>query len=159
MAAMRETRSLRASARRFEITVDAEFDRVVSACADPAREHGWITPAIQEAYGELHRLGWAHSVEAWYDGELAGGLYGVQVGGLFAGESMFFRVRDASKVALMALVERLRGEDEDERLLDVQWSTDHLASLGVVEVDRSTYLDRLSRALQLPPRLAAEPSD
>lgn len=151
---LRVTRSMRASAKRFEITVNAAFDEVVAACADPARSHGWITPAIQAAYAQLHRLGWAHSVEAWQGGRLAGGLYGVQIGGLFAGESMFFRVRDASKVALMGLVDRLRGDDEDRRLVDVQWSTEHLASLGVVEVDRDAYLGRLPQALTLTPRLS-----
>ena len=91
---------------------------------------------IAAAYTELHRLGWAHSVEAWHDGELAGGLYGVAIGGLFAGESMFTRVRDASKVALMALVDLLDDEYADLRLLDTQWQTPHLATLGVVEIPR-----------------------
>ncbi len=102
------------------------------------------------AYTELHRLGWAHSVEAWRDGELAGGLYGVAIGGLFAGESMFTRARDASKVALMGLVDLLSDEYADQRLLDTQWQTPHLATLGVVEIPRSDYLTRLERALGLP---------
>jgi leucyl/phenylalanyl-tRNA--protein transferase len=102
------------------------------------------------SYYELHQLGWAHSVEAWADGQLAGGLYGVAVGGLFAGESMFHTRRDASKVALCGLVDLLRDEHAGERLIDVQWQTDHLASLGVREIDRDTYLARLERLLEVP---------
>ena len=123
----------------------AVFDEVVAACSDPRRPQGWITGDIAAAYGELHRLGWAHSVEAWRDGELAGGLYGVGIGGLFAGESMYHRVRDASKVALVALVDLLRGGGAT--LLDVQWTTPHLASLGAIDVPRTEYLARLSDAL------------
>ena len=148
---LRVTRSLRRSCERFEVRVDTAFDRVVSACADPKRPHGWITADIRAAYGELHRLGWAHSVEAWdvEDGSLAGGLYGVAIGGFFAGESMFHRRRDASKVALVGLVDLL-GEDGVERLLDVQWTTEHLVSLGACDVDRASYLGRLPEALALP---------
>jgi leucyl/phenylalanyl-tRNA--protein transferase len=145
------SRSLRRSTRDFEIRVDTAFAAVVEGCADPTREAGWIDSGIAEAYGRLHELGWAHSVEAWRDGELAGGLYGVAIGGLFAGESMFHRVRDASKVALVGLVDLLRDEHAADRLLDVQWQTAHLASLGVVEVSRTTYLRRLARALEVPP--------
>jgi len=143
------SRSLRRSAREFEIRLDSAFDQVVAGCADPARDGGWITREIAAAYAELHRLGWAHSVEAWRDGKLAGGLYGVGIGGLFAGESMFHRVRDASKVALVALVELMTADDVEGRLLDVQWVTPHLASLGAVEVSRKAYLDLLQRALPL----------
>ncbi len=148
---LRVSRSLRRSVRRFEVRVDTAFDEVVAGCADPSRAGAWITPAIRAAYGELHSLGWAHSVEAWQDGRLAGGLYGVAIGGLFAGESMFHRVSDASKVALVGLVELMRDPHADRRLLDVQWRTDHLASLGVVEVDREVYLQRLVTARSLPP--------
>ena len=144
------SRSLRRSCRDFEVRVDTAFAEVVDACGDPRRPQGWIDADIRAAYVRLHELGWAHSVEAWRDGELAGGLYGVAVGGLFAGESMFHRRRDASKVALVGLVELLRDERAADRLLDVQWSTPHLASLGVVEVSRTTYLRRLRRALALP---------
>ena len=144
------SRSLRRSLRDFEVRVDTAFDEVVAGCADPSRDSGWITPAVAAAYGELHRLGWAHSIEAWRDGELAGGLYGVAIGGLFAGESMFHRVRDASKVALVGLVELLRDEHAGHRLLDVQWVTSHLATLGAVEVPRAAYLDLLEDALALP---------
>jgi len=121
-------------------------------CGDPRRPSGWITEQFVEAYAELHRLGWAHSVEARdAEGRLVGGLYGVEVGGLFAGESMFSRERDASKVALVALVDVLRAAPGPGRLLDVQWRTEHLATLGVVEVPRRDYLDLLRRALPLPP--------
>lgn len=147
---LRVSRSLRRATRDFEIRVDTAFAEVVDACADPTRPGGWIDGTIREAYGALHELGWAHSVEAWQDGRLAGGLYGVAIGGLFAGESMFHRVRDASKVALVALVDLLCDEHADRRLLDVQWRTDHLASLGVVALPRPAYLDRLQAALGLP---------
>jgi leucyl/phenylalanyl-tRNA--protein transferase len=148
---LRVSRSLAKSARAFEIRVDTAFDEVLLACADPTRDGGWIDDRIRTAYGELHRLGWAHSVEAWREGRLAGGLYGVSIGGLFAGESMFHRDRDASKVALVGLVGMLRDAgDAGTRLLDVQWSTPHLASLGVVELPRRDYLARLDEALALP---------
>ena len=150
LSGLRVTRSMRQSARRFEIRVDTAFEEVVAACGDPSRSGGWIDGQIASAYTELHRLGWAHSVEAWRDDELAGGLYGVAIGGLFAGESMFTRVRDASKVALMGLVDLLSDEYAADRVLDTQWQTPHLATLGVVEVPRQEYLRRLERALQLP---------
>lgn len=147
---LRVSRSLRRSLRRYEVHLDRAFDEVVAACADPRRDGGWITADIRTAYGRLHRLGWAHSVEAWdvETGELAGGLYGVQIGGLFAGESMFQHGVDASKVALVGLVERL--EAAGAVLLDVQWQTDHLASLGAIEVPRSDYLELLAGALATP---------
>lgn len=150
---LRVSTSLRASRRRYRVTVDTSFEQVVAGCADPRRPQGWITPAMRQAYGELHRLGWAHSVETRTpDGELVGGLYGLEIGGMFAGESMFHLATDASKVALVALVERLvSAPDPGLRLLDVQWSTEHLASLGAVELDRPVYLDRLAGALALPP--------
>ncbi len=150
LGGLRVTRSLAASARRFDITIDRAFTDVMRACADARRDHGWITEEFVETYSALHRMGWAHSVEAWTaDGDLAGGLYGIEVGGLFAGESMFHRSRDASKVALMGLVAALQSGG-GERLLDVQWRTDHLASLGVVEIPRRDYLRRLPAALALP---------
>ena len=145
---LRISRSLRKACGRFEIRIDTAFGAVAEACAAPGRPGAWITGAILEAYRELHRLGWAHSVEAWRGGELAGGLYGVAIGGLFAGESMFHRETDASKVALVALVETL-GKGAG-RLLDVQWLTPHLATLGAVAVSRSEYLTRLAAALPLP---------
>lgn len=144
------SRSLRRSVRRFEIRVDTAFADVVAGCADPSRPHGWITEDLAAAYLRLHRLGWAHSVEAWRGGRLAGGLYGVSIGGLFAGESMFSRETDASKVALVALVSVLRDRYAGTRVLDTQWRTPHLATLGVVEIPRSAYLRRLNRALAVP---------
>lgn len=144
------SRSLRRSCRDYEIRVDTAFDAVVLACADPRRPGSWIDRDIRRGYGRLHELGWAHSVEAWSDGELVGGLYGVAIGGLFAGESMFHRRRDASKAALVGLVDLMRDEHAAARLLDVQWRTDHLATLGVVEIDRAAYFTRLSQALPLP---------
>jgi leucyl/phenylalanyl-tRNA--protein transferase len=147
---LRVTRSLRQSARRYDVRLDTAFTEVVLGCADPAREGGWIDRDFVAAYSRLHELGLAHSVEAWSDGELVGGLYGVCLGGLFAGESMFHTARDASKVALLGLVDLLR-DGEPDRLLDVQWSTPPLASLGVVEVPRSAYLTRLlPAALEVP---------
>lgn len=148
---LRVSRSLRRSLGRFTVRVDTAFAQVVQECADPSRDGRWITPQVQEAYVRLHRLGWAHSVECWRDDVLVGGLYGVAIGGLFAGESMFHRETDASKVALVRLVELLRrAGDVQSRLVDVQWRTEHLASLGVVEVSRAEYLQRLRAALRLP---------
>ncbi|WP_436701048.1 leucyl/phenylalanyl-tRNA--protein transferase [Nocardioides sp. BYT-33-1] len=151
---LRVSRSLRRSARDFEVRVDTAFDDVVAACADPRRPHGWIDARIARAYGDLHRLGWAHSVETWQDGRLVGGLYGVAIGGLFAGESMFHHVTDASKVALLGLVEGLRADADGaagNRLIDVQWATRHLTTLGVRQVPRSAYLGILGGLLDVPP--------
>jgi leucyl/phenylalanyl-tRNA---protein transferase len=147
---LRVTRSLRRSARTFEIRVDTALAEVVDACADPRRESGWIDQEIRAAYVGLHRLGWVHSVEAWRDGRLAGGLYGVSIGGMFAGESMFHRETDASKAALVALVDLLDDVPGATRLLDVQWQTPHLESLGATEIARADYLKRLSGALSAP---------
>lgn len=148
--------SLRRSIARFNVTVDADFDAVVAGCADPSREGRWITDDIADAYGLLHRLGYAHSVEVWQGEALVGGVYGVSLGGLFAGESMFHRTTDASKVALSGLVDLLSDDFAAERLFDVQWLTPHLASLGVIEVSRADYLDRLEVALEIPPPLRFE---
>jgi len=151
---LRVSRSLRRSRARFELRVNTAFAAVIDACADPRREGAWIDRDIRAAYLTLHELGWAHSVETWRDGRLVGGLYGVAVGGLFAGESMFHHETDASKVALVGLVELLDDEYADGRLLDVQWQTPHLASLGVVTVPRASYLVALARARDLPlPRI------
>jgi len=149
---LRVSRSLHRSCRRFDVSVDTACDAVIARCADPRRPRGWITAEVRAAYGLLHRLGWVHSVEAWADGELVGGLYGVAIGGFFAGESMFQLRADASKVALVALVDLLRRGG----LLDVQWRTPHLASLGAVELPRAAYLTRLATALEqpLPPAFA-----
>ncbi len=146
----RPPRTLRRTAPRFALKIDSAFVDVVAACGDPAREHGWIDDEIVRAYGRLHGLGWAHSVEAWDDDGLAGGLYGVAIGGLFAAESMFRRRPGADKAALYGLVERMRATDDAAaRLLDVQWRTPHLSLLGAVEIPRATYRQRLGRALAL----------
>jgi leucyl/phenylalanyl-tRNA--protein transferase len=149
------SRSLARSCRRYEVRVNTAFDAVGEACASPDRPGRWITPEISAAYARLHHLGWAHSVEAWAPGEgvqgadlLVGGLYGVAIGGLFAGESMFHHRSDASKVALVGLVERLVSGGAT--LLDVQWLTPHLARLGAVEISRERYLALLADATARP---------
>jgi leucyl/phenylalanyl-tRNA--protein transferase len=143
------SRSLRKSCGHYEVRFDTAFEQVIAACADPKRRGAWIDKRMKGAYLRLHGLGWAHSVESWSaDGELSGGLYGVAVGGLFAGESMFYRQRDASKVALVGLVEALRGGGGT--LLDVQWLTPHLASLGAVGVSRRRYHELLREAVDRP---------
>lgn len=129
----------------FEIRIDNRFGDVIRACAK--REDTWINREIVESYEQLHELGYAHSVEAWSKGKLAGGLYGVTIGGAFFGESMFHRERDASKIALVALVERLRAKKF--ALLDTQWLTPHLAQFGAVEISREQYLHGLTRAVEL----------
>jgi leucyl/phenylalanyl-tRNA---protein transferase len=140
------SRSLRRSVRRFDVRMDTAFSEVMTACADPSRAGSWINRAFIDAYTRLHELGWAHSIEVLApDGEIVGGLYGVRIGRFFAGESMFHRATDASKVALVHLVDWLRATEAD--LLDVQWTTPHLASLGVVDVPRAEYLRRLSEAI------------
>jgi len=134
----------------FEVRVDFDFRAVMQACAEPApdRERTWITPQMIDAYAALHRLGFAHSVETWREGRLVGGLYGVAIRGLFAGESMFNRETDASKVALIHLVERLRRGGF--QLLDTQFVTPHLERFGAIEISRAEYKARLARALQVP---------
>lgn len=139
------SRSLRRARGRFEVRVDTAFESVMRACADPRRPHGWIDESFVAAYVRLHELGWAHSVETWCGGELAGGLYGLRIERFFAGESMFHRVRDASKVALWATVDLLRADGAE--LFDVQWTTPHLRSLGAVDVPRVEYLERLASAV------------
>jgi leucyl/phenylalanyl-tRNA--protein transferase len=156
----RLTRSLRKSCGRFEIRVDTAFDAVIDACADRRRPGAWIDGGIKRAYRRLFELGWVHSVEAWDErGRLAGGLYGVAIGGLFAGESMFHHQADASKVALVGLASLLQegraaagpaGTGVRGPLLDVQWATPHLVSLGAVAVSRLEYHQMLVRALAQP---------
>lgn len=154
LGGLRVTRSLRKTAKRYEITVDTDFEGVLGACADSGRIGAWIDRDIARVYRTLHAAGVVHSVEAWTaDGVLAGGLYGVSIGGLFAGESMFHHPelgRDASKAALIGLVDLLTAAGAPHRLLDVQWQTPHLETLGVIEVDRSHYLGLLEQALPLP---------
>jgi leucyl/phenylalanyl-tRNA--protein transferase len=145
---VRVSRSLARSVRRFRVTVDESFEQVIDACADPSRPGSWIDGSVREAYVRLHELGWAHSVETRTpDGTLVGGLYGLSVGALFAGESMFHHATDASKVALLELA-RLVG---DGGLIDTQWSTPHLASLGVTEWSRDDYLEHIASLIDAPP--------
>lgn len=144
------SRSLRRSLRRFSTTVDTAFAEVVAGCAAPDRDGRWITPEITAAYARLHELGWAHSVEVWEEGALVGGLYGIAVGGLFAGESMFHRASDASKAALVHLDRLVAADGDRRRLVDVQWRTGHLASLGALAIPRADYLDRLAAAAACP---------
>jgi leucyl/phenylalanyl-tRNA--protein transferase len=133
---------------RFDVRIDTAFETVMRACAH--RDETWITEDILASYVSLHRLGFAHSVETWQDEQLVGGLYGVAIGGAFFGESMFHTATDASKVALVALVERLQARGFV--LLDTQWVTPHLAQFGGVEVARGDYLERLATAIALPAR-------
>jgi len=152
---LRVSRSLRRSCRRFDVTVDTCFEAVMRACGDPLRPDGWIDESFIAAYTDLHALGWAHSVEVWTRPtetaparELAGGLYGIAIGGFFAGESMFHHKTDASKVALVALVDRLNNGGGE--LLDVQWNTDHLETLGAIEITKREYIHRLEQAIAQP---------
>jgi leucyl/phenylalanyl-tRNA--protein transferase len=133
----------------FEIRIDQAFERVMRKCSQ--RKDTWISEEVIASYVNLHRLGFAHSVEAWHEGELAGGLYGVAVGGAFFGESMYHDVTDASKVALHGLVERLRAREFV--LLDTQWTTPHLEQFGALEIPRGVYLRRLAEAIDRPCRL------
>ena len=148
LSELRVSRSLSHSMKKFEVTFDSAFVEVMNGCQRPGEEGQWITQEFINCYGQLHEMGFAHSVEVWnQNGELIGGLYGIELGGLFAGESMFHRERDASKVALSALVEKLL-KCQGPRLLDVQWKTDHLASMGVIEISRDEYLESLQVALK-----------
>ncbi len=143
---LRITRSMRRSQRKYHIKIDTCFERVMRGCASPDRPGGWINERFISAYVELHRRGWAHSFEVFDEYEtLVGGLYGVRIGRFFAGESMFHLTRDASKVALMHLVSEMKNDNMT--LLDVQWLTPHLESLGALEIPRPEYLHRLSVAL------------
>ncbi len=164
------SRSMARRMRSFEIRIDTAFEDVIAGCAHEDRPGRWITGSIAAAYTRLHQLGWAHSVEAWCHGRLAGGLYGVCVGGLFAGESMFHRVDDASKAALIGLVHHMEGvpgtdgaskhapqgtpcgTSRVDWLIDVQWRTNHLSTLGVREVSRTEYLDLIAPLLDRPHR-------
>jgi len=160
------SRRLRQIVRKgvFEIKINADFVGVMNACAAPrdTQESTWISSGIIDSYVELHHLGFAHSVEAWQDGELVGGLYGVGVGGLFAGESMFHRATNASKVCLYHLVEHMKARGMT--LLDIQFVTDHLAKFGAVEVTKDEYERQLQLAVTRPvnfvdgaPILVAQP--
>jgi leucyl/phenylalanyl-tRNA---protein transferase len=143
------SRSLRKSRRHFAVTRDTAFEAVMRACADPKRKGRWITEEFIAAYTALADLGWAHSFEVWADNRLVGGLYGLRIGGLFAGEAMFHTATDASKVALVELVDWLNATGAT--LLDVQWTTPHLESLGVIAISRNEYLAQLRAAVAATP--------
>jgi len=154
------SRSLRRTLRhhRYEITLDADFSQVMRLCGETRAKGTWIIPELARGYERLHALGWAHSVEVWEKPEgsatertLVGGIYGVCIGGMFAGESMFHLRTDASKIAFVSLAERLRASGF--ALFDVQVQNKHLESLGVIEIPRAEYLERLRRALPLTPHL------
>jgi leucyl/phenylalanyl-tRNA---protein transferase len=149
---LRVTRSLDKVLRNrpYEVRFDTAFDAVITSCAAPRPNQPgtWITPEIRAAYNALHYLGYAHSIETWIDGELAGGLYGVAIGRMFYGESMFARVRDASKIAFTHLARRLA--DAGYELIDCQMHTDHLASLGAREIPRDTFLGTMKRLIDSP---------
>jgi leucyl/phenylalanyl-tRNA--protein transferase len=144
---LRISRSLRRSLRRYTHSIDRDFAGVVDGCADPDREGAWISPRMREVYLRLHAAGWARSIEVWdADGGLAGGLFGIDLGHLFIGESMFHRSTDASKVAVVRLAEMLTERCGEDWTVDVQWSTPHLESLGVSELSGLDYLVRLRQA-------------
>ncbi len=154
IGAFRPQKRLQAKLRQrpFDLTIDRDFRAVIHACAEPApgRESTWISPRFIEAYLELHREGHAHSVEVWQEGRLAGGIYGVAIHGFFAGESMFHRVTDASKIALCHLMDHLRARNFE--LFDTQVLSPLTARLGAVEIRRRDYLERLASALRNPTR-------
>lgn len=147
---VRVSRSLARARRKgvFRCTINQAFEKVVTACAETPRPGSWITEPFIRAYLNMHQAGYAHSVECWKDNELVGGIYGVAVGGLFAGESMFYRASNASKIALLHLVDHLR--ERKYRLFDVQMVTPVTASLGAVHVSRVEYLDLLQDAIKCP---------
>lgn len=136
--------SLKKSMRDFEFRVDTSFAAVMDGCADPRRPHGWISADFKAAYGLLHQLGWAHSVETYLDGRLVGGLYGLCIGGFFAAESKFHTHTDASKAAVMELARIMSTRPGS--IIDVQWSTPHLATLGITEISRDRYVELAKRA-------------
>ncbi len=156
--AMHISRRLRRTLRsgKFQVTCDRAFAEVIAGCAiGPGREGGtWLTEPMIDAYVQMHRMGHAHSVEVWHEGQVAGGTYGIVIGGLFAAESMFYRVRDASKVALAHLVHHL--STQGFQLLDVQQWTPHTSRLGVIEIPRAEYLRRLQVAVEAPVEFGAQ---
>lgn len=143
--------------RRYEVTIDRDFGAVIAACAAPRRQsqETWINDQIEVLYTQLHKEGYAHSVECWRDGHLAGGLYGLALDGVFFGESMFSQERDASKVALVHLVVRLMAGGF--QLLDTQFITAHLTQFGAIEISRADYRRRLAAALKVPGNFGADP--
>ena len=143
--------SLKKSMKKYFVTFDQDFDAVIEGCGDDKRPKGWINKDIKTAYKKLFDLGYVHSVEVWNKkDELVGGLYGVEVNGLFAGESMFHKQTDASKTAMVYLVNQLR-EAGGERIFDVQWQTPHLKSMGVVKISRAKYISLLPEVMNTSP--------
>lgn len=142
------SKSLRKSVKKFTFTWDTHFAEVVAKCANPTRPGAWITPAMTKIYRELHALGVAHSVEVWRESDLVGGLFGIAMGAFFAGESMFHESTDASKAALVELVRHMDAQFGDSWLIDTQWQTEHLATMGVSEMPTPDYMQRLELALQ-----------
>ena len=152
--AIHVSRSLRAAQSKFRVTVDLDFEAVIRACGNPNRVSGWINEDVISAFVTLHNLGIAHSIEVWDKGEqLAGGLYGLELGGLFAGESMFHVAKNASKVALAHLGDLL--DDGTGRLIDTQWMTSHLESMGAKPINRADYCQKLPQLLAIEPLLSA----
>lgn len=146
--------SLKAALKKFEVTVNKDFEAVIHACANPDRESGWINADVISAYTTLHQLGMAHSVEVWdREGNLAGGLYGLELGGVFAGESMFHVATNASKVALVHLGQMLN--DGKGRIIDTQWMTKHLESMGAKPINRKDYCENLPKYLAIPPLISS----
>jgi leucyl/phenylalanyl-tRNA--protein transferase len=142
--------------KKFRVTVNQDFGAVIRACGNPERVSGWINDDVISAFTLLHRLGMAHSIEVWdRDGELAGGLYGVELGGVFAGESMFHVTKNASKVALVYLGELLN--DGSDRIIDTQWMTSHLESMGAKPIERGEYCQMLPDLLAISPILSRQP--
>lgn len=146
---LKVSRSMKQSAKKYECKINHSFKEMMVMCQTVPRHGGWITDDFIEAYTKLHKLGFAHSVETYEDGELVGGLYGVGFGNFFAGESMVHTKRDASKVALLHLFQFIKSQirDSSQFLLDAQWLTPHLASLGAQEVPRSEYISRLNKTI------------
>ncbi len=148
--------SLKSAVKKFTVTVGQDFEAVIRACGNPERESGWINEDVISAFTELHRIGVAHSIEVWDSaGKLAGGLYGLELGGVFAGESMFYVTKNASKVALVHLGALLN--DGSGRIIDTQWMTRHLESMGAKPIDRGDYCRLLPNLMVLPPVLSRLP--
>lgn len=145
------SKSLQKSMKKFHVSFDQAFDQVIDGCGDDKRPQGWINEEIKIAYKKLFELGYVHSVEVWNkNDELVGGLYGVEVQGLFAGESMFHKETDASKTAMVYLVKKLKDAG-GKRLFDVQWQTPHLKSMGVIKIPRKKYLSMLPEVMKTKP--------
>ena len=145
------SKSLQKSMKKFHVSFDQAFDQVIDGCGDDKRPQGWINKEIKIAYKKLFELGYVHSVEVWNKkDELVGGLYGVEVNGLFAGESMFHKQTDASKTAMVYLVNQLK-EAGGERIFDVQWQTPHLKSMGVIKISRAKYISLLPEVMNTTP--------